>query len=517
MAQWLIEADSRAKDRSQCIRCLHLEPKGLQCPLILFGLGVVGMAEQQDQSSKRESSSATDDIILELNFVPQWARKPADEVRYGGFDDRDSGRGRRSGGGGGRSGGRGGFSPPGRDRNQRDRRPPPRDGSRPPARDGQQGGPQARNQPPRGQSSYPRDPSRGRFEREPLRNVPVNVRFLPEQSALSGLVRQVSSSKRAYPLIDLASLLMSKPGCCFVKLEVDSASKDATLYQCKVCRTLSSERSQIEAHVMSDHLDDYFDIDEVEGEKPSGAFVCVAKCGYSGTFLGPPNHHSYAESVRRMHTARFSNIDFITYKERIQLSHDPEDVERWKEQAAKTVQYRLKEGTDEEREPMVLTNAERYMRTNVVPKSVVATKRAVVSEEIAHKIQDQDLKRALRDEWMNESRFPLKVSFALRAAFKHKHLHVFKAGKGKGVNFVTAVQPVPLDPERAIPAIHDVLSYLRENPGCTRQQMVQALRPDSDPASDEVKALLSPLYWLVDRGHIIEFFNGTLSVPLGRR
>ena len=340
------------------------------------------------------------------------------------------------------------------------------------------------------------------------------MRFLPEQSALSGLVRQVSSTKRAYPLIDLASLLMAKPGCCFVKLDVDSDAPDAILHQCKICRTLSTDRSQIESHVMSAHMADYFDIDEIVGEKPSGTFVCVAKCGYGGTLLGPPNHHSYAEAVRRTHTARFPNIDFITYKERIQLSHNPEDVERWKEEASKAVAYRLKEGTEEERAPMPLTNAERFMREKVVPKSVLNTKRAVISETAAHEIKDPCIKRALREEWQHESRFPLKVSFALRAAFKHKHLHVFKAGKGKGVNFVTAVQPVPLDPSLAIASIHDVLNHLRENPGCTRQQMVESLLPDADLASDEVKALLQPLYWLVDRGHIIEFFNGTLSVPL---
>ncbi|MBT3191201.1 MAG: hypothetical protein HN341_01470 [Verrucomicrobia bacterium] len=470
------------------------------------------MAEQQDESSSRESTSAAGDLVFELNFVPQWARKPADEVRYGSFDDHDSGRGRR-GAPRGRSGGRG--SQPRQDRGSRDRRPPRRNDGGPP-QDRRDSSPRGRGGPPRAQSSYSREPSRGRSFQESVSSVPVNVRFLPEQSALSGLVRQVASTKRAYPLIDLASILMSKPGCCFVKLDVDSPSPEATLYQCKECRTISSDRGQVESHIMSDHVAVYFDIDEVEGEKPSGTFVCVAKCGYSGILLGPPNHHSYAESVRRLHTARFSNMDFITYKERIQLSHNPEDVERWKEEASKSVQYRLKEGSEEEREPMVLTNAERYMREHVIPRMVAVTKRAVVSEDIAHGIKDQGIKRALRDEWQRESRFPLKVSFALRAAFKHKHLHVFKAGKGKGVNFVTAVEPVPLDPSVAIPSIKEVLSYLRENPGCTRQQMVQALRPEAEADSDDVKALLQPLYWLVDRGHIIEFFNGTLSVPLGR-
>ncbi len=332
-----------------------------------------------------------------------------------------------------------------------------------------------------------------------------------------GLVRQVSGAKRAYPLLDLAGLLISKPGFCFVKLEVNPDIPDLSFYQCKLCRIPSTDREQIEAHVLADHIGDYFEVEEVEGDAPTGTFVCVAKCGYSGALLGPPNHHSYGETVRRMHASRFAHLDLNTYKERIKLSHDPEDVERWKAEAARKVVYRLKQEGDEGGESMTQAEAERYLRAEVLPKNVARTKRLVVSEDVAHEIKDLSIKRVLRDEWQRESRFPLKLSFALRAAFKHKHLHVFKAGSGKGVNFVTSVPPVPLDPDVAIPSIHDVLMYLHDHPGCTRQQMVEALRPGDDPESEAVKELLQPLHWLIERGHIIEFFNGTLSVPLSKK
>ncbi|HAS81535.1 MAG TPA: hypothetical protein DCS43_02355, partial [Verrucomicrobia bacterium] len=61
----------------------------------------------------------------------------------------------------------------------------------------------------------------------------------------------------------------------------------------------------------------------------------------------------------------------------------------------------------------------------------------------------------------------------------------------------------------------DALLFMKKHPGCTRKDMVTALRPDADPESDEVKALLQPIHWLVAKGHIIEFFNGTLSIPMG--
>jgi len=471
------------------------------------------MAENQHS----KPAAVDTDLILELNFVPQWARKPADEARYRGFEDRDSDRSRRGRSGGGPGGGR---DPAGRSRDPRDQRPRPRprEDSVSPRRDSRSESPVGGMPPPRQPSSYsPGAPSRARREHEPVPAAPVTVRFLPEQQALAGLVRQVSSTKRAYPLIELATLLLSKPGFCFVRLDIESEAADAMLYQCKVCRTIALDRGQLEAHVLSEHTDAYFDVEEVEGDTPSGTFVCVAKCGYSGVLLGPPNHHSYNDAVRRIHASRFANLDFNAYKDRIQLSHAPEDVERWKVESSKTVEYRLKEGSEEERAARSASEVERYMRDNVLPKAVLRTKRAVVTEDIAHKITDMAIKRALREEWMGESRFPLKMSFALRAAFKHKHLYIFKAGKGRGGNFVTTVQPAPLDPERAIPEIRDALSYLREHPGTTREQMVAALRPDDEPDSDAVKALLQPLHWLVDRGHIIEFFNGTLAVPLSRR
>jgi hypothetical protein len=162
---------------------------------------------------------------------------------------------------------------------------------------------------------------------------------------------------------------------------------------------------------------------------------------------------------------------------------------------------------------MCLRDAERDLRNNVVEELIQGLRKASLSEEVAHDVRDRSIKRALREEWQRESRFPLRLSFALRAAFKHRGMHIFKVGEGKGMNFVTAVKPAPIDAEHAIPAIRDALAYLNEHPGCTKREMVEALRPGADSASDEVRELLQPLHWLADRGHIIEFFNGTISVP----
>jgi hypothetical protein len=103
----------------------------------------------------------------------------------------------------------------------------------------------------------------------------------------------------------------------------------------------------------------------------------------------------------------------------------------------------------------------------------------------------------------------------MRAAFRHLHLHTFKAGKN--INFVTAVKPDPIPPDAAVDSIREVLEFLANHPGSTRQQLVEGLRPGAEKDSPEAHEILNPIRWLVEKGHIIEFFNGTLSVPSRRQ
>jgi len=471
-------------------------------------------------NDERGTSAGDGDLVLDLNFVPQWARRPADAVRFARFDDAEH-EGRH---GGSRAGDRGG-----RDMRVERRSRPQAD--RPRRRERGAEEPVRRPEAPRmpGDAPVSRDADGGRSlparrpvagsesvrEAMPPEVLPLNVRFLPERKPLGDLIRRISATNRAYPLLELASLLMAQEGCCYVKIEIQQQSGDFRLFQCRHCRTLALSLERMESHVMEDHLDMFFDVQEETVPPPSGVFVCVAKCGYSGVLLGPPNHHSYAEAVKRVHAERYANMDFDVYRRHIQTSHSAEDVARWKEESSKRVVYRLKATGD----AMSWSDAQRHMRTEVLPGAVEQVRRTVLSEKEAHAVRDPAIRRTIRIEWQDESRFPIHLAFALRAAFRHRGLHQFKTGggHGKGVNFVTAVKPVPMDPDTAVAEIRDALLFLRAHPGCTRVEMVEALRPGADPASDEVRSLLQPIHWLVEKGHIIEFFNGTLSVPMSSR
>lgn len=435
----------------------------------------------EDKTQAQEERKDAKDIILDLNFVPQWARKPPGESHYGTKEYRDSG--------------------PRRDRRD-DRRPPRRD-----SRDSRGSRDERPHRPRRDRDDQPRSHP----PRETIREIPVSVSFLPEQKRLASMVRQMHHSRRAYPLMDLANLLIHDSEGYLVKIEANKETPDFAMFQCKRCKALACSEEMIIQHLMSKHLVDIYEREEIETDPPSGQFVCVARCRKSGVLLGPPNHHSYTDKLNELHQSRFAHLTLEEYKRNIETVRDEELIEQWKQECRVKTIYRLK--SDPEAEPVDLRKAEaEFMRE--IASMYEKTHRAIVPSKIAQSLEDHDITHAIRRVWTKESQFPLSMSFSMRAAFRHMHLHLFKAGR---INFVTHIKPHPIKPADAIESIAEVLLFLKENPGSTRKHLLEVLHPSLDPESKEAVEALQPLGWLVERGHIIEFFNGTLSVPLGSR
>ncbi len=459
-------------------------------------------------------SRPDEDILLDLNFVPQWAKKGPAANHYASDDRserRPSSRDRHDGPRRERSDRRDGPARPSRPPQERsfsgDR---PSSGARPNAFGG------AGRPPP------PRAPQGERVAQEPRREfaprperieLPVEIKFLPEQQWLASMVRQIHHSKRAYPLMDLANLFLADPKGHLVKIEIQPGAKEFKLYQGKRSKMVATSRDALVHQLLDDHLEDFFSKEDIEVEPPTGVFPMIGKIG--DVLIGPPNHHSYAARLQEVYNTRFSGMPFDRFKEKVQTVRDEELIAKWKLESSKKTVYRLKDAPEGEVKDFTFPQAEEYVRTQIADAEIEEVTRAVLPSSLARKIKDYNLIRMVREAWERESRFPLSVSFALRAAFRHLHLETFKAGKN--INFITSVKPDPVQPEKTAAHIRVVLEYLAEHPGSTRDQLVEGLRPGAEKNSDAVKEILNPLRWLIEKGHIIEFFNGTLSVPSHRK
>jgi len=190
---------------------------------------------------------------------------------------------------------------------------------------------------------------------------------------------------------------------------------------------------------------------------------------------------------------------------------DADLIQKWKEESRRQCSYRLKRDGDEAGEAMRPAAAVAYFEKHMAPDLILEKHRAMLSGALAAGISDDGLRARVRDAWEKESRFPVNVSFALLAAFRHMRLHLFRGAGGEW--FVSAVQPLPLDPEYTVEVIARILAYLRQHNASTRNDVLRALCSDAEGKGLTRGDVMAPLGWLVEKGHIVEFFDNTLAVP----
>ncbi len=500
-------------------------------------------------SENEETKAAGQDgggVVLDLNFAPSWARTSPDAniKRYQNdrfedgdtgetrFDGRDRGRGRRP-----RSDGDDRV-----DRRRPDRRPPPRrrEFERDPRSDMPR--PESRAAVADLRGTRPDQGARPERERRDFRfprsemppPLPLEIRVLPEQRALGAVIRRIQTSHRAFPLRDIAWLFLDNPASCLIRV-APVKDQQQPLFQCKVCGLPALSEEEIRAHLVNRHMDDFFEVEEVSCEPPSGTFVCVARCGLSGMLLGPPNHHSFNFKVHEMLRTRYPNMSEEGYRARIETVRDPEVIEQWRQQCTKKKIYRRKDamptvvepaapeagdaadGADAEADPapkappMERDVAELVFMREILPGQIAGVRHLICTAAVALQTPSRPLYFALKDTLNRERRFPASLFFALRGAFRHRKLYLFRVNDPKGQDFVMLKAPTVLDPAHAVQALREVLTYVDEHPACTKAEMVTALAGGDEA---KVKETLVQLAWLVEKGHVVEYYNDVLSSPL---
>ena len=345
---------------------------------------------------------------------------------------------------------------------------------------------------------------RGGFvKREFVKPLDAEVRILPGQKELGGIIRKIQTGFAAYPLKQIAFFFLDHPEACHVKV----TPKDAEMrfHVCKACGQSCFTAEALDAHILTAHLGDYYTAEETTVEPPSGQFACVVKCGLTGELLGPPNLHATGSKIREM--AQRLGMDEGSYRARLLTLHDQEAVEAWRQGATKRTIYRLKTAPatdaaqpDESATPALERDqAEAEFRRNILPQLKSVAKSSDMPLDQALKSADRPYLYAVRDAVARERRFPASLFFALRGAFHHRKLEFFRANEPRGQEFVCAAKPTPLDVEHAIPELGVVVKFVAEHPLCA----VNDLPP-------EMKGHLS---WLVEKGHIVQYFNGLLALP----
>jgi hypothetical protein len=330
------------------------------------------------------------------------------------------------------------------------------------------------------------------------------------------------------------------------------AGSDFMLYQCRVCGMPALSEDEVRDHLLRKHIEDFYDVEEVDGEPPAGSFPCVARCGLSGELLGPPNHHSFGLRVAEMLRHRYPQMTEEEYRGRVEMVRDPEVVEAWREASRRKRLYRRKTnaaaapaagggeaaaepaaGTDAASDtgmapataaepaatpvpesaatPIEQAAAELQFNREIVPQQIGGARQVVCPAVSLKNLPNRRLAALLSGRFNEETQRHGTLFFAVHGAFRHRKLHFFRAGDARGPEFVMGVKPAPLDTTHMVARLRDILSFVTANPSCTPQALSEALAPGGGEAAQA--ELATQIQWLVEKGHLVEFFNGMLSMP----
>jgi hypothetical protein len=481
---------------------------------------------------------------LELQLLPAWAKESPQTNRYAGFagerDDRP-GRDDRFGRGSprgnrppfGRGGGGGGDRGP---------RPGPR-------RDGPGGGAPRGERPRDGRPGgrrfdQPRD-DRPREELPPLPDLRVEV--LPEPAGVESLSRQIKLTGRAYPLFEIANLVVRRPERYLVRVEVKKNAEGAPvqpLFLCNLDDSLWLSEEDAAAHVLNRHFATFYQTEKTPGDPPKGIYTFVAQCGMSGTVLGPPNYHDYQNKLRKLHAERFSRMPFDAFKARVKIVKDEAVVKQWTEEQSFKTEYLCLNVP----EALKLPNreeVEKHFRATHLANVVRPVEQHSLAGNLVGMVRPPGLRALLRRAVDEQHKFPIKIATTLSQSFAKAGLAFFKVNKT--ITHVSVARPTHLDleAEPVSDGVRRIIEFITANNRCTRRKLLDALapapavavavpvtapavepaagtaasvpapapaaKPAASEPTPEQAAVISDLHWLIHQGNVIEFANGQME------
>lgn len=474
------------------------------------------------------STTPEAEFDLEKLFLPAWAKESPQQNRYAKYEGGESER-------------------------RGDRRQDRRD--RPPRRPdfGAPKGPSARRQPDRGER--PRGPHRdgpgGRDrgsdrrrgpERPPLPVQPlpeIQVAFTPEDHGVDMLTKQIRVTGRAYPLFEIAQLILQKPERHVVTFSVKKKADGAAaqpLFICAIDDSLWLSEEAAIRHVLDRHFATFYQAERTKIDPPKGVYTFVAQCGMSGVVLGPPNYHDYQNQLRKLHNERFSRMPFDAFKARVKIVKDEEVVKKWVEEQSWKTEY-LCLNLPEQLKLQSLDEVEKHFRQVHLPNIIKSVETHRAEGAASRNIRDRELMRLLRQRWEEQKRFPLQIATVLSQQFASRGLQFFKVNKT--VTHVSVARPHFLDLESTPVSdnVKRIVEFINGTPKCTHRQLLETLAPrpaapalESTPApvegeaapatppapaaadpTPEMAAVMTDLHWLIHQGHVIEFANGVLE------
>ena len=356
----------------------------------------------------------------------------------------------------------------------------------------------------------------------------VNLALVPDSTGVDMLARQIKMTGRAYPLFQIALMILEKPerhAATFTVKKNAEGKPVQPLFGCALDESLWLSENEVVQHILSNHLATFYQAERTQTEPPKGKYTFVAQCGFSGVILGPPNHHDYQSKLHALHTERFARMPFDMFKARVKIVKDEAVVAKWVEDQSWKTEYVCLNIPDA---PKLATmeDVENHFRAVHVPNIVKTVETITISGKACRNLRSQGLARAYRIAVEDQRRFPLQIATTLSQQFAQHGLQFFKVNKTLTHVWVARPKYLDLETTPVSDGVKRIVDFINSQKKCTRVSLVEAIAPTpvvpipvAPPAAEgtpvakpepatptaEQTAVISDLHWLIHQGHVIEF------------
>jgi hypothetical protein len=393
-----------------------------------------------------------------------------------------------------------------------------------------------------GKNDFRRPDRREQARPEPPAPLPeMAVTFLADEKGVEHLARQIKVTGRAFPLFQIADLVLQKAERYAVRLTVKKKPDGGViqpLFVCALDETPWLSEDEAVAHVLKNHFGTFYQTERTPTDPPKGTYTFVAQCGMSGVVLGPPNYHDYQNQLRKLHAERFSKMPFDAFKSRVRIVKDEAIVKKWIEDHSFKTEYVCLNVP----EPLKLASfeeVEKHFRATHKEAIIKPAETMLVDGVRSRNLRSHDLQRLIRADWERQKHFPLQLATLLSKQFASHGLQFFK--RNKTAVHVSVARPQFLDLETTPVSenVKRIVEFVNLKPGYSRRKLMEALAPapkttppatppegqaEGAPAQQpeptpEQTALIADLHWLIHQGHVLEFSDGQLETakkPLPR-
>ncbi len=359
-------------------------------------------------------------------------------------------------------------------------------------------------------------------ELPPKPDIAVSIDLTPEEQFIAAITSRIKSSLVTFPVFDLARLFLAEPNRYRVRIQ----SKDDTLSFYLLADNIGLATTQAELHEIAfqKFRSRFYAEELVEGEEIKGSFHSIARCRLNGALLGPTNHHSYQQALRRVYEKEFAQrMPFEKFRLSVEIVADEAVVNQWKTEVRQQLRYSTlpAEGV----EPTFF-NSENETRvhflTHHFPSLITETKQVELSGVEALEGCRGDLLKAVQYAFASESRFPATMGRFVSSSLQKRGLHIFKVDKR--IVCASPVRPSPPETnlDKLSVGVRRLLEEIGRRPGANRRHLAKVILgktepetedPDSVEHKDFVTAratLLADLQFAIKAGWLYELSNGSI-------